>query len=122
MKWLRIAVVTVLLLGAVFVGLLPANNSTPVSLHYVVGQSPEVPLYWVVLLSFVLGIVVASVPASYLMLKRGLVMRRYRKVMRGLEAEVHQLRSLPLAHEPEPEGSPEAIPLRAGAEAREAAS
>ena len=106
MKWLRLAVIGVLLLAAVFVGLLPANNSVPVSLHYVVGQSPEIPLYWVVLLSFGLGIVVASLPLSYLLLKRGLVMHRYRKLMSGLEAEVHQLRSLPLAGDDKPDANP----------------
>ncbi len=97
MKWLRLAAIAVLLLAAVFVGLLPANNSQPVSLHYVVGQSEEVALYWVILLSVALGVFVATVPLSYLLLKRGLVMRRYRKMMGGLEAEVHQLRSLPLS-------------------------
>ena len=103
MKWLRFASIIVLVLAAVFVGLLPANNALPVSLHYVVGQSPAVPLYWVVLLSIALGIVVASVPLSYLLLKRGLVMRRYRKLMNGLEAEVHQLRSLPLSANEKPD-------------------
>lgn len=106
MKWLRFVVIGVLLLAAVFVGLLPANNSEPVSLHYVVGQSPAVPLYWVVLLSFGLGLVVASLPFIYLILKRGLVMRRYRKVMAGLQAEVHQLRSLPLAEDAKPDVVP----------------
>jgi len=96
MKLLRLAVIGVLLLAAVFVGLLPANNSTPVSLHYVVGQTPEIPLFWVVLGSLLLGILVTALPFLYLHLKRGLVMRRYRKVMSGLESEVHQLRSLPL--------------------------
>lgn len=106
MRWLRLAVIAVLLLAAVFVGLLPANNSAPVSLHYVVGQSREIPLYWVVLGSFALGLLVASVPFTYLVLKRGLVMRRYRKVMAGLEAEVHQLRSLPLAEDAKPDAAP----------------
>jgi uncharacterized integral membrane protein len=106
MKWLRLAAIAVLVLAAVFVGLLPANNALPVSLHYVVGQSPEMPLYWVVLLSILLGIFVASVPLSYLLLKRGLVMRRYRKLMNGLEAEVHQLRSLPLSANDKPDAAP----------------
>ena len=106
MKWLRFAVIGVLLLAAVFVGLLPANNSAPVSLHYVVGQSAAIPLYWVVLLSFALGIVVASLPLIYLLMKRGMVMRRYRKVMAGLESEVHQLRSLPLAEDAKPDVLP----------------
>ena len=97
MKWLRFAVIAVLLMAAVFVGLLPANNASPVSLHYVVGQSADIPLYWVVLMSFGLGIFVTTVPFSYVLLKRGLIMRRYRKIMSGLEAEVHQLRSLPLS-------------------------
>ena len=105
MKWLRLAVIGVLLAGAVFMGLLPANNATLVSLHYVVGQSAPIPLYGVVLLSFGGGVLMASLPLSYLLLKRGLVMRRYRKLMAGLEAEVHQLRSLPLSADTKPDAS-----------------
>ena len=109
MKWVRLGVIIVLLLSAVFVGLLPANNAAPVALHYVVGQSPEIPLYWVILMSFALGAFVTSVPFLYTLLKRGLVMRRYRKLMRGLEAEVHRLRSLPLAGDEKPDAVPPSV-------------
>ena len=118
MKWFRYAAIGVLLLAAVFVGLLPANNALPVSIHYVIGQSSEVPLYAVILLSFAFGVFVASVPLIYTILKRGLVMRKYRKMMKGLEAEVHQLRSLPLSAE----SKSDALPATTAAPETEVAS
>jgi hypothetical protein len=44
--------------------------------------------------------------------KKNLVARRYRKVVRGLESEIHQLRNLPLA------GTDSALVLRADAEGK----
>ena len=47
--------------------------------------------------------------------KNGLVNRRYRKAIGGLEAEVHQLRNLPLAPDSEARGSPAGGPQAEGA-------
>ena len=55
--------------------------------------------------------VVAALLTFYQMAKLGLVARRYRKAVRGLESEVHQLRNLPLADD---EGS--ASPAGTGAQ------
>ena len=61
--------------------------------------------------AFGVGAVLAVTLTLYQMAKLGLVARRYRKTVRGLESEIHQLRTLPLAAE---EGS--ASPAGAGAQ------
>ena len=60
--------------------------------------------------NFVKGPCPDSEKAMYEVLKKGLVARRYRKVVKGLESEIHQLRNLPLA------GTDSALALRADAE------
>jgi len=53
---------------------------------------------WAALLSaFGLGVVSAGVFAMFRATRQGLLARRYRKMIRDLEAEIHQLRNLPLA-------------------------
>ena len=67
--------------------------------------------------SFGLGAAAATLLLLYRMAKQGLVTRRYRKTVRGLESEIHQLRNLPLAGG---EGAGPA-PLTTGAEGGSAA-
>ena len=72
-------------------------------------------LLWIALLSaFALGAILAGLAAAYQAARMGLLVRRYRKIIRGLESEVHQLRNLPLtADDPEagkPVSGPEAPP------------
>jgi uncharacterized integral membrane protein len=90
---------------AVFVALLvagwrfAADNSQVVTIHYVVGYFEEVSVWLALLCAFLAG---ASVVALFGMVgaaKLRLEARRYRKAVRGLEAEVHQLRNLPLTAE-----------------------
>jgi uncharacterized integral membrane protein len=87
----------------VFVGVLvfgwwfAAANGAPVPVSYVFGELAPTPLWLVLLGAFALGGALAGLIGAYQALKRGLVMRRYRKSLRGLEAELHQLRNLPLA-------------------------
>ncbi len=108
------------LLGiAVFVALLvagwqfAAGNSDTVTIHYVFGEIAEVSVWAALFAAFVVGAVCAAGLAAYQIAKLGMVTRRYRKAVRGLEAEVHQLRNLPLAaEEPDLEGiSSEPAPL-----------
>ena len=95
-------------LGAgVFVGLLvvgwrfAAQNGDPVTVDYLLGEVGGVSLWAVLLVSFAAGVAVAALVGGYQLAKLGMVARRYRKTVQGLEAEVHQLRNLPLsAQEP----------------------
>ncbi len=85
--------VAVLILGWRFA----AENSATVSIHFLLGQIEGVALWAALLAAFGAG---AACIGGLLLLRLariGLVARRYRKVAEGLEAEVHQLRNLPLA-------------------------
>ena len=97
------------LLGiVVFVALLVAGwsfaqgNPGPVTIDYVVGEVAGVSVWAALFAAFLVGAGCAGVLAAYQIAKLGMVTRRYRKAVRGLESEVHQLRNLPLAAE-EPE-------------------
>ncbi len=71
-------------------------NSQTVSVHYVFGEIPDVPLWAVLLASFGSGAVVAGVLSFYELIRQGWIARRYRKTARELESEIHQMRNLPL--------------------------
>ena len=87
-----------------------AANADAVAVSYVFGELAPQPLWLVLLAAIALGATVAGLVGFYQSLKRGLVMRRYRKTVRGLESELHQLRNLPLAPgEPAPPGAGERL-------------
>ena len=87
----------------VFVGVLvfgwwfAAANGAQVPVSYVFGEFAPAPLWLALLVAFAAGATLVGLIGAWQALKRGLVMRRYRKTVRGLEAELHQLRNLPLA-------------------------
>ena len=93
---------------------LAARNSTVVDLDYMLGRLTGVALWGVVLVAFAAGAGAATAIASYRMLKLGLLTRRYRKTVTGLEAEVHQLRNLPLASDDLGQERADALGLRSG--------
>jgi hypothetical protein len=62
---------------------------------------------WVALLvAFGFGAAITAAIAAYRATRQGLVNRRYRKMIRDLESEVHQLRNLPLTGDAPPVGEP----------------
>ncbi len=90
---------------ALFVGVLVlgwtfrAENAGEVTVSYAFGQFPPVP-QWVALLAvFAVGVAAAGLVGLYQVAKLRLITRRLRKTVRSLEAEVHQLRTLPLSGE-----------------------
>ncbi len=107
--WLSL-MVAILVLG----WQLAARNSTVVDLDYMLGRLSGVALWLVVLVAFAAGAGAATLIASYRMLKLGLLTRRYRKTVTGLEAEVHQLRNLPLASDDLGQERADALGLRSG--------
>jgi hypothetical protein len=90
------------------------DNSGAVIIKAPVLDDVEVLLWIALLAAFALGAILAGLAAAYQVARLGLLARRYRKIIRGLESEVHQLRNLPLtALEPEvgePVSGPEAPP------------
>jgi len=94
-----------LLLAALFVGVLvlgwrfAADHSELVVIKIPAIEGVEVPLWTTLLVSFAAGAAVTGVFATMQLARQGLLSRRYRKIIRDLEAEVHQLRNLPLSEE-----------------------
>jgi len=94
-----------LLTVVVFVALLVAgwkfadSNALPVSVHYPGGAFAERALWVIVLVAFGSGVVLAALIATVRGARIRLVSRRYRKLVDSLQAEVHQLRSLPLSEQ-----------------------
>ncbi len=95
-----------LLAIVVFAGLLvagwqfAASNAQPVPVHYPGGEFAGRALWVVLLVAFGSGAVLAALVAVVRGARIRLVSRRYRKLVESLQAEVHQLRSLPLAEQP----------------------
>ena len=94
-------------------------NGDPVTVDYVYGTLPEAPQWMVVGAAFLSGAALTALLLTYRLAKQGLVARRYRKTVRGLESEIHELRNLPLAGG-EGTGGPE--PLTAAASGAERGS
>jgi uncharacterized integral membrane protein len=90
--------VGVLVIGWRFAG---ANGET-VRIALPIGEFAPAPLWQALLAAFAAGAGAAALIGLYQVAKLRLVGRRYRKAVRGLEAEVHQLRTLPLSGEAPP--------------------
>jgi hypothetical protein len=104
---------------ALFVGLFvvawrfASTNATEIAVvDLIVFQITAVPVWVALLIAFAVGALLAGVSLGYQVVKKNLLARRYRKVVRGLESEIHQLRNLPLA------GTDSALALRADAEGK----
>jgi hypothetical protein len=114
MRWIRRLLGLSLLLGTWWVGWqFVTGNQQPVSVDYVVGHAPEVALWKVVLASFGCGAGLVALYTLWTSARSGLAARRYRKALGGLESEIHQLRNLPLAPDPDVPVSPAAAVPRA---------
>ncbi|MBW2541982.1 MAG: LapA family protein [Deltaproteobacteria bacterium] len=92
-----------LLTVAVFVALLvlgwkfAASNGQAVVVHHPAGEFTARALWLVLLVAFGSGVALTAIVASVRGARIRLVARRYRKLVESLQAEVHQLRSLPLS-------------------------
>ena len=73
-----------------------ADHSSEVVIRTPVSSGTHVSLWVALLASFGLGVVLTGTIATVRLARQGLLSRRYRSVIRGLESEVHQLRNLPL--------------------------
>ncbi len=107
---------------AVFVGLLvagwrfAAHHPDPVRIDYLVGETGELALWVALVGAFAAGGVTVGALAAFQLTRLSMLARRWRKSAARLEAEVHELRNLPLAPAGLEEGDPEAplgdAPLR----------
>jgi len=106
MKLLRRLLGIALFVGVLVLGWRFASDHGEIVTVKLPGLAPmEVALWMALLVSGAVGAVAVGILASLRVARLGLEARHYRKVIRGLEAEVHQLRNLPLSDEdPEPAG------------------
>ena len=75
----------------------PAANATPIDLDLLWVQFPNVEIWWMLIMSAGFGGLIASLVVGFAWLRGWVLNRRYRKTIKRLESELHQLRSLPLA-------------------------
>jgi uncharacterized membrane protein YciS (DUF1049 family) len=92
-----------LLLLAVFIAVLVLGwqladaNADVVRVDYLLGQFEAVKVWVLVAGTFAVGALVGVAVCAIELARLGLLSRRYRKALSRLEAELHGLRSLPLA-------------------------
>lgn len=83
--------------GALWIGwTFRARNSLEFDLDLIWLHLPEVEIWWVLVLAIGAGALGAALIVGFAWLRARLMIRRYRSMIRRLEKEVHQLRSLPL--------------------------
>jgi uncharacterized integral membrane protein len=113
MRWfvriLQIGVLAALLIGG---WLFASENGAPVQVSYVLGQTGEIRLWQALLSAFALGALGVGAFTLLASVRHGMVQRRYRKLVGGLESELHQLRNLPLSPDPDAKGG--ARPAQSG--------
>jgi uncharacterized integral membrane protein len=100
MRWVRRILLLVLLVALpVGVHLFVTRNAAEVPLDFLAVRFESVAVWVALLCAFGAGAVLAALVAVLRGARLRLETRRYRKVTRDLESEVHQLRNLPLAPE-----------------------
>ncbi len=111
MKILRRLLLLAVICGLVWVMLrFSGQNNAPADIDLLLLQLPGVPLWIALLVAAAVGAGLTLLLVGFEFAKQGLVTRRYRKRIDSLEAEVHQLRTLPLATGGEAERAPKALP------------
>lgn len=101
MVYVRRLILVLVFAGVALIAyIFPTSNTEPIALGFDwFGESfrlPEVPVWAVVSVAYVLGIGTATAALTWKIMKQTLAGRRYRKTVAGLESEIHQLRNLPL--------------------------
>ena len=76
---------------------LASRNGAQVTVDTVAYRFEAVRLWEVLASAFALGALLTGVLVSFSLARARLLARRYRKEIRSLETEVHQLRNLPVA-------------------------
>ena len=97
--------------GALWVGWsFRSGNVTPIDLDLIWIRIANVEVWWVILVAIAAGAIVATSLVGFLLLRAHWLNIRYRRVIKRLESELHQMRSLPLSgSDIDPGGSSEVI-------------
>jgi uncharacterized integral membrane protein len=88
-----------LLVGLLYLGwkFSSLNAEPPVRVDFLVGATPELALWQVLIGAFAAGALLATALWLFEVMRYALVARRYRRTVARLESEIHELRNLPLA-------------------------
>jgi uncharacterized membrane protein YciS (DUF1049 family) len=97
-RWIGVALIAALLIGG---WSLKAENAENVAVSFLFGEI-QLELWEALLCAFAAGFALAGAGWLWAALRSQMTLRRYRKEVGGLEAEIHQLRNLPLATGSEP--------------------
>ena len=92
-RWIGVALVAALLIGG---WRLAHENGVIVDVSYLFGAI-TMPLWEALLIFFAAGFALGGSGWVWHSVRARMIERRYRKAVGGLEAELHQLRNLPLA-------------------------
>ena len=111
----RILIVSMILAVLVTAWRFAKENADTVTVYLWWGQIDEAPLWIALIAAFSIGAFTAGLLGAYKLTKVGLLARRYRMAVVGLEAEVHQLRNLPLSAEEAAPPNDDAPALERGA-------
>jgi uncharacterized membrane protein YciS (DUF1049 family) len=96
-RWLRRLFALALFVAALVIGWRFARaNGNPIFVDYLIG-TVEAPLWAVIGGCIGIGVAFGLVVMGFQAARLALTKRRYRRLASDLEAEVHQLRNLPLA-------------------------
>jgi uncharacterized membrane protein YciS (DUF1049 family) len=102
MRTVRRLLAAVLFVAALVAGWRFADaNQEAVRVDYLLGAAEGLPLWSALVVAFALGLALAGLFALYQGVRLSLTARRWRKVAEGLQSEIHELRNLPLAAQPE---------------------
>ena len=86
-----------LFIGALFFGwTFRFRNATSVELDLIWIRFGDVELWWVILVAIGLGAGVSTLLVGFIWLRGRLLNHRYRRAIKRLESELHEMRSLPL--------------------------
>ena len=92
-RWIGVALVAAVLVGG---WSLKAENAENVAVSFLFGEI-QLELWEALLVAFGAGFALAGSGWLWQSVRARMIERRYRKAVGGLEAEIHQLRNLPLA-------------------------
>jgi uncharacterized membrane protein YciS (DUF1049 family) len=73
-----------------------SGNASVIELDLIWVRLPNVELWWVILVAIGIGAAGSTLIMGFAWMRARLLNRRYRRAIQRLEAELHELRSLPL--------------------------
>jgi Lipopolysaccharide assembly protein A domain len=97
-RWIGVALIAAVLIGG---WTLKAENAETIDVDFLFGEV-HLEVWEALLCAFAGGFALAGAGWLWTGLRSGMIERRYRREVDGLEAEIHQLRNLPLVAGPEP--------------------